>query len=249
MIDLSLRFYGDLNRLLSGPDSGPTIRRSLPAPTSSKDLIEGCGIPHTEIDLILVNSQPSDFSYLTADGDHFSIYPIFTHLEIPKHKRLQQITFNKPIFLVDVNLGKLARYLRIAGFDSAYENNAKDDELIDQMQQENRILLTRDRKLLMHSEVKTGFLPRSDDPTEQLEEVLQRFQLQNKVTLFTRCPRCNGSLKKVDKKQIIGELEPLTKRYFNTFAQCADCGQIYWPGSHHQHLKNKLKNILNRLKN
>src|SRR5699024_113327 len=195
----------------------------LPGPTSIKDLIEGCGVPHTEVDLILATGKTVDFSYLIKDGDHFSIYPVFMSLNIPGGHRLQELPLSDPRLMVDVNLGKLARYLRIAGFDTAYENDAEDDELIARMQTEQRILLTRDRKLLMRKLVRHGYLPRSDDAAEQLEEVLLRFQLIDEINAFSRCPRCNGLLRSVPKEQVLDRLEPLTKRYFDTFSQCPDC--------------------------
>ncbi|HLR76569.1 MAG TPA: Mut7-C RNAse domain-containing protein [Balneolaceae bacterium] len=244
MICTTLRFYGDLNPLLFKKPEGKTLHRNLSAPTSAKDLIEGAGIPHTEVDLILVNGKRTDFSYLPQDGDHFSIYPVFSTLTIPDEQRLQPAQLSKPRFLADVNLGKLARYLRIAGFDTAYSNAANDDELIEQMQNEHKTLLTRDRKLLMRKVVQFGYLPRSDDPVKQLEEVLRRFQLTERIKLFTRCPRCNGLLQSVAKEQIMDRLEPLTKKHYNHFSQCPDCGQVYWPGSHRNRLKEKFQKIL-----
>jgi len=246
MIHVTLRFYGDLNHLLTKEQEGKIIERRLPGRTSVKDLIEGCGVPHTEVDLILTDGQAVDFSYLIADKDHFSVYPVFTALDISRDQRLQEPTLADPRFLADVNLGKLARYLRIAGFDTAYRNDAEDDELIGRMQAEKRVLLTRDRKLLMRKVVRRGYLPRSDDATEQLEEVLSRFQLVDEINAFSRCPRCNGLLRSVPKEQVLDRLKPLTKRYFDTFSQCRDCGQIYWPGSHQHRLKTRLQNILDR---
>src|SRR5699024_11823774 len=144
MINVSLRFYGDLNQLIYARHNGQGFERCLPGPTSVKDLIEGCGVPHTEVDLILAKGEPVDFSYLVKEGDHLSIYPVFTSLNIPRGHRLQVLPLSDPRFLVDVNQGKLARYLRIAGFDTAYQNDAEGDELIARMQAEQRILLTRD---------------------------------------------------------------------------------------------------------
>ncbi|GAA5523007.1 Mut7-C ubiquitin/RNAse domain-containing protein [Aliifodinibius salicampi] len=249
MITVSLRFYGDLNDLLtiSTGQNQTTFERQLPGPTSVKDLIEGCGVPHTEVDVILVDSKAVDFSYLIADGNRISIYPVFNSLDIPEADRLQKPTAHYPRFLADVNLGKLARYLRLAGLDTAYRNDADDDDLIEQMQEENRVLLTRDRKLLMHKVVRHGYLPRSADPAEQLEEVLRRFDLFHELEPFSRCPRCNGSLQNVPKEEIIDRLEPLTKRHFDEFSQCIGCGQVYWAGSHRRRLDPKVKEIFDRI--
>jgi uncharacterized protein with PIN domain len=252
MISVTLRFYGDLNDLLTiatsqGQDQSVAITRQLPAPTSAKDLIEGCGVPHTEVDIILSDGTPVSFSHLIADGERISVYPFFTKLNIPEESRLQPRTLPEVRFLADVNLGKLARYLRLAGFDTAYQNDADDDDLIDQMQEEKRALLTRDRKLLMHKVVKYGYLPRSSNPSVQLEEVLRRFDLFDVAEPFSRCPRCNGSLQEVPKEEVIDQLEPLTKRHFEEFSQCPDCGQVYWAGSHRKRLDARMQRIFNRL--
>lgn len=243
-IQLTLRFYGDLNEMLSINHSGPVLERSLPEPTSVKDLIEGYGVPHTEVDLILVDGSAVDFPYQIQDGEHISIYPFFHALDIPETLRLQKKELPDPRFLADVNLGKLARYLRMAGFDTAYRNDAGDAELIEQMLDENRTLLTRDRELLMHKVVEKGYLPRSDRPSEQLEEVLRRFSLFDKVDPYSRCPSCNGLLQSVDKEEILDQLEPLTKRHYEQFSQCPSCGQVYWAGSHRRRLHPKVKEIL-----
>lgn len=249
MITVSLRFYGDLNELLtiSAGQDQTTLERQLPGPTSVKDLIEGCGVPHTEVDVILVDSKVVDFSYLIANGERISIYPFFNSLTIPETDRLQPPAPPHPRFLADVNLGKLARYLRLAGFDTAYRNDADDEDLIEQMMEDNRVLLTRDRKLLMHKIVRHGYLPRSADPAEQLKEVLRRFDLFHEVDPFSRCPRCNGALQNVPKEEIIDQLEPLTKRHFDQFSQCPDCGQIYWAGSHRRRLDPRVKEIFDRI--
>lgn len=164
--------------------------------------------------------------------------------DIPAFGRLQKRTLPAPCFVADVNLGKLSRYLRIAGFDTAYRNAATDSELLEQMTDEQRVLLTRDKKLLMHKIVKYGYLPRSDAANGQLEEVLERFTLFDKVKPCLRCPSCNSMLQSVSKEKVLDRLEPLTKRYFDDFSQCSDCRQVYWAGSHRHRLHSRVKEIL-----
>ncbi|MCG2587250.1 Mut7-C ubiquitin/RNAse domain-containing protein [Rhodohalobacter sulfatireducens] len=244
-IQPTLRFYGDLVDLVSQPISdNRIIERSLSEPTSVKDLIEGCGVPHTEVDFILADDKPVDFSYKITGNERISVYPFFISLEIPKSERLQISKPDELLFLADVNLGKLAKHLRLAGFDTAYKNDATDSEIIKQMQKENRILLTRDRKLLMRNAVKIGYLPRSDDSTEQLEEVFKRFDLFDEIQPYSRCVNCNGMLERVSKESVMDQLEPLTKKYFDEFSQCPDCGQVYWKGSHRNRLDSRLERLL-----
>ncbi|MDZ7717696.1 MAG: Mut7-C RNAse domain-containing protein [Balneolaceae bacterium] len=244
-IQPTIRFYGDLWDLVSAIDSDHRmIERSLSEPTSVKDLIEGCGVPHTEVDFILANDEPVDFSYRVTGDERISVYPFFNSLDIPESERLQIKKPDQLLFVVDVNLGKLAKHLRLAGFDTAYRNDATDSELIKQMEEENRILLTRDRKLLMRNVVKIGYLPRSDDPTNQLEEVFKRFDLYDKIQPYSRCVNCNGVLERVSKESIIDQLEPLTKKYFEEFSQCPECGQVYWKGSHRNRLDSRIERLL-----
>lgn len=231
--------------LISQPMSdNRIIERYLSEPTSIKDLIEGCGVPHTEVDFILADDKPVDFFYKIIGNERISVYPFFSSLEIPKSVRLQVSKPDELLFLVDVNLGKLAKHLRLAGFDTAYRNDARDFELIKQMEEETRILLTRDRKLLMRNAVKIGYLPRSDHPTEQLEEVFKRFDLFDEIQPYSRCVNCNGMLERVSKESVIDQLEPLTKKYFEEFSQCPECGQVYWKGSHRNRLDSRLERLL-----
>lgn len=244
-IQPTLRFYGDLLDLVSQPISDNLlIERSLSEPTSVKDLIEGCGVPHTEVDFILAEDQPVDFYYKITGNERISVYPFFNSLEIPSSERLQVSKPAELLFLADVNLGKLARNLRLAGFDTAYRNNAIDSELIQLMNDENRILLTRDRKLLMRNAVKIGYLPRSDDPTKQMEEVFKRFDLYDEIRPYSRCVNCNGLLEQVSKESVMDQIEPLTKKYFEEFSQCPICGQVYWKGSHRNRLDSTIERLL-----
>ncbi len=244
-IHVSLRFYGNLKALLYQNHNQGKLKHILPEPTSVKDLIESCGVPHTEPDLILVNSKPVGFDHLIEGGERVSVYPFFHSFQHHSDGFLQPRGLNHPLFLVDVNLGKLARYLRLAGFDTSYSNDADDTGLIEQMIQEKRVLVTRDRKLLMHKVVTLGYLPRSDNAQIQLKEVLSRFDLFDKIKPYSRCINCNGLLRNVQKEEVFDQLEPLTKNHYEHFSKCGGCGQVYWAGSHRFRLPGSLKKILN----
>jgi hypothetical protein len=236
-----LNLHGDLDFFLRSGARGRTIERSLSEKTSVKDVIESCGVPHPEVDLIVVNGQPVDFHYAIASDANVELYPVAVSSQNFKDKRLQ-ISGNSR-FVVDGHLGKLARDLRLLGFDVAYDSQAEDRQLLGIMEREDRALLTRDRRLLMHAVVKTGYCPRSQNPDEQTVEVIRRFNFLGSLAPFTRCLRCNAPLRKVSKAEIIESLEPLTKIYYKQFRRCTGCGQIYWAGSHFSKLQRRLEQI------
>jgi uncharacterized protein len=233
--------HGDLDFFLRSGARGQSIERSLSEKTAVKDVIESCGVPHPEIDLILVNGSPVDFYYGVASAADIELYPAGTQSTQFKEKRLQVITATT--FVADGHLGRLARNLRMLGFDVAYDPRADDQQLLRIMDRENRALLTRDRRLLMHAIVKTGYCPRSQNAEEQTVEVVRRFNLLDSIAPFTRCIRCNGMLQSVSKAEIVERLEPLTNIYYEQFQRCNDCGQIYWPGSHFSKLQERLEQI------
>jgi uncharacterized protein with PIN domain len=236
-----LDLHGDLDFFLRSKAHRRSIERSLGEKTSVKDVIESCGVPHPEVDLILVNGQAVDFDYaITSDAD-VELYPVGTGIPQFKKQRLQTITINR--FVADGHLGTLTRNLRLLGFDIAYDPYAEDRQLLTVMKRENRALLTRDRRLLMHAVVEAGYCPRSQNADEQTVEVIRRFDLLRSLAPFTRCLRCNAPLQKVSKGEVIERLEPLTKIYYEQFRRCTGCGQIYWAGSHFSKLQKRLEKI------
>jgi uncharacterized protein with PIN domain len=236
-----LTFHGDLAFFLKQAAPGPTIIRRLNEKTSVKDIIESCGVPHPEVDLILVEGVPVDFSYALQRNTTIEIYPVgFTHTASP-HERALRDDIKR--FIADGHLGKLTRNLRLLGIDVAYLRAAEDRQLLETMQRENRALLTRDRRLLMHAIVQHGYYPRSQEATEQTIEVVRRFDLLSSIAPFTRCLHCNAPLQQVEKAEVMEELEPLTRIYYHQFRRCTGCGQIYWRGSHFSKLEARLQQI------
>jgi hypothetical protein len=236
---VQLNFHGDLDFFVQSRAHGHSIERSLTEKTSVKDVIEACGVPHPEVDLILVNEQAVDFDYPISDEVLIEIYPLKTASPEFKEKRLQIVRICS--FVLDGHLGKLARDLRLLGFDVAYDPEAEDRKLLRVMQREDRALITRDRRLLMHRVVKTGYFPRSQKADEQTVEVIRRFDLLGFIAPFTRCLRCNALLRKVSKAEVVETLEPLTKVYYEQFRRCTGCGQVYWAGSHFSKLQKRLE--------
>lgn len=238
---MRLDFHGDLDFFLRSRMHGRPVERTLTEKTSIKDVIESGGVPHPEVDLIVVDGEPVDFNFGISRDAEIEVYPPGILYSLFKEKRLQLARATR--FVCDGHLGRLTRDLRLLGFDVAYDQNANDQQLLRIMQAEDRALLTRDRRLLMHAIVRSGYCPRSQNPNEQTIEVIRRFDLLASIGPFTRCIRCNGSLQNVPKTDVVEKLEPLTKIYYQQFRRCTRCGQIYWSGSHFTKLQKRLEQI------
>ncbi len=244
MLTILLRFYEELNDFLVPEKRKLCFSHTIMQTTTVKDLVESLGVPHTEIDLILVNGKSVDFSYLIQHHDYISVYPTFETLDISELIRLQAKPLRKPRFILDVHLGKLAKYLRLLGFDVVYETNFADEIIVLRSEKEQRIVLTRDIGLLKNKTITHGYWIRHTEPTQQVKEVLSRFNLAKQCHPFTRCLNCNGPLSRVAKNKIMTQIPPLTPKFYQTFLQCQSCKKIYWQGSHYTKLKHWLKNVL-----
>jgi hypothetical protein len=130
----------------------------------------------------------------------------------------------------------LARYLRLAGFDTTYAPDLDDPDLARISTGERRIILTRDVGLLKRSAVTHGYYVRATDPRRQVTEVVRRFHLSEYIDPFTRCMTCNGTLEPITKEAIIDRLPPETRRHVDHFHICSACNAIYWQGAHHTEL-------------
>jgi uncharacterized protein with PIN domain len=241
---IRIQFHGDLGLFLDRRRAQDIVERQLSERTSVKDAIEACGVPHPEVDLILVDGRPVDFAYILERSHEIDVYPVQFDRTFFQENRLQSTRHNR--FIADCHLGKLVRNLRLLGIDVAYDPTAYDRQLLRQAKTDNRALLTRDRRLLMHAVVRDGYYLRSQDPLEQTIEVLRRFDLLATQAPFTRCSRCNALLEPVEKAEIIEQLEPLTKIYYEQFRRCTGCGQIYWPGSHFEKLEARIAALRKR---
>lgn len=246
MASAQFRFYEELNDFLPSHKRSVNFIHCFSGRNAIKDIIEALGVPHTEIDLILVNGQSVDFSYIVQDGDHISVYPVFELFDITPLVRLRPKPLRISRFLLDVHLGKLARYLRLLGFDTLYRNDYDDSELAFLASTKRRILLTRDRGLLKRRIITRGYYIRATHPLSQLQEVLAQFDLFRSIHSFRRCIRCNGLLATVPKEQIAARLEKDTQRHFHQFWICNDCQQIYWQGSHYVRMQNLVADLLNQ---
>ena len=231
------RFYGILNDFLPAPRQQRTNTYRFQGHPGVKDPIEALGIPHTEVDLILVHGHPVDFAYRLGNGDRVAVYPPFGALDIRSLARLREPPPCPPRFIIDVNLGKLARRLRWLGYDSLFRNDYRDSEIADITAGEQRIVLTRDRRLLHIGRIVHGYWVRSVQVEEQVVEVARRYGLDTGHPPFTRCMVCNGRLVAVDKAAVWDELEPKTRLYYEHFLRCEACRRLYWEGSHVEHMR------------
>ena len=238
------RFYEELNDFLPPEQQKQTVTYTFKGHPGIKDPIEALGIPHPEIELIIVNGQSVGFDYRLQNNDRVAVYPMFESLDITPLIRLRDKPLRRTCFVLDVNLGKLARLLRLCGFDAKYRNDYGDRDVVHIGVQESRIILTRDRRLLHHKTITHGYWVRGVHPDTQLKEVLHRFDLSRQVCPFHRCIECNGEIESVSKKTVQEQLEPLTKQHYERFYQCVDCGKVYWKGSHYEHMTNHLNRLL-----
>lgn len=227
-VRITLRAYAELVDLLDEAE----VEVPVGAPRSVKDLVEAVGIPHPEIALLVVDDEPVGFDHRLTGGERVAAYPPFHDLAVEPSVSLWPDPPEPRRFVLDVHLGTLARRLRLLGFDSWYANDADDTLLARVAVTEGRILLTRDRGLLMRRSIVHGYCPRSDHPEEQAIEVARRYGLASRQAPLSRCVQCNGELEAVDKAEVVDDLPPRTRVEFDRFARCRACGQVYWPGSH-----------------
>lgn len=245
-----LRFYEELNDFLEPERKKCSFAVPHEFPRSVKDLIEAVGVPHVEVDLILVNGESVSFDYQIKDGDRISVYPVFERLDITSVTRLRPRPLREARFIADVHLKTLVRKLRMLGFDTLYNSTWDDPQLADISNTEERILLTRDRGLLKRSIVSRGLFIRSHNPREQLPEVIRRLDLLSSVQPLSRCIRCNGLLERISTRQAVAdstEENPVPRDILEEqsyISRCTSCGKLYWRGSHYDRMMDQIHHIL-----
>ena len=225
------RFHGSAGDFLPPEKRHRSFHHHFRGTPSVKDRIETLGTPHTEVAFICIDGNFCGFERRLHGGESVEVHGADSPVRA-RAPRLNDPPGGEPRFVADVNLGRLARLLRLLGFDTLYRNDYCDPEVAGISSNEQRILLTRDRRLLMRREVQHGYFVRADRPSRQAPEVIRRFELQTEARPFGRCSRCNGLVHGVAKDDVLTLLEPRTRRYYDAFWQCSECGQVYWEGSH-----------------
>lgn len=242
----TFHFHQELNTFLPRRGKNKPVEHTFDWRASIKDMIESLGIPHSEIELILVNGKSVNFNYIMEDEDVVDVYPRFDLVEGEDKVQLRPpVAPENAKFVLDTHLGRLAAYLRMMGFDTLYRNDYPDDELAEVSHHEERILLTRDIGLLKRSLVVHGYFVRETKPKRRLKEIIQRFDLFEAVTPFKHCMKCNGLLKEVEKSMVVDNLPNETGQFYDEFHRCITCEQVYWKGPHYKRMQSFIDDVLN----
>lgn len=239
---VEVRLYGDLAALADADRDG-LVRVPIGMARSVKDLVESLGVPHTEIGALAIDGALVGFDRLVSGHERVAVYP--DPVGFGLHDLLRPPVGSPPRFMLDVHLGRLARHLRLLGFDTAWGLERDEDLAVDAVQQD-RVLVTRDRGLLMRRAIVHGHLVRSQDPEEQLEELVARFGLAVHARPWTRCLACNEVPVAVTRDEVLERLPPRTRVEHDTFTACPGCGRVYWAGSHLDRLEAVVARVLDQ---
>jgi uncharacterized protein len=230
------RFYAELNDFLPPARRHCAFEWRFRGTPSVKDTIEAIGVPHTEIDLVLVDGRSVSFGEKLTGGERVAVYPVFERLDISPVIRLRPAPLRVTRFVADVHLGTLARHLRLLGFDTAWRNDLEDETIIALSRDEGRIILTRDKGILKDGRVTHGYWLRATEPLAQLEEVVRALQLGGQFEPYTRCLECNGTLEPITRRQAVRAVPLQVFLVYREFSRCEGCGRVYWSGSHRRRL-------------
>lgn len=242
--EATFRFYAELNDFLAPEQRRRSFRHAFDGTPSVKDRIESLGVPHTEVDLVLVDGRPERFDHRLHGGERIAVYPVFEAFDVGPVSRLRPRPLREPRFILDVHLGRLAGYLRALGFDCLYANDFSDAHIIATALEAHRIILTRDTGILKDGRVTHGAFVHATEPLRQLREVVDQFQLDGLFAPFSRCIRCNGAIAAVSAESLgPGEVQAGVLEDFDAFSRCTECGRVYWPGSHFDRLRARFRSV------
>ena len=230
------RFYAELNDFLPESSRQREFGYGFAGTPSVKDAIEAIGVPHTEVDVILVDGESVDFSHLLKGGERVAVYPMFERFDVSPVSRLRPAPLRIPRFIADVHLGSLARNLRLLGFDTTWERDLEDEAIIDIAAGERRIILTRDKGILKNGRVTHGHWLRATDTSGQLDEVIRALDLAGSINPYTRCMECNGELVPIERPEAAPAVPLQVFLVYRDFKRCSRCRRVYWKGSHFDRL-------------
>lgn len=237
MVTATFRFYEELNDFLAPERRRGEFAWPCAHAATTKHMIEALGVPHTEVELVLVNGESVGFDRLLEHGDRVAVFPKFEMLDVTPMLRVREHPLRVMHFIADAHLGGLARLLRMAGFDTLYDNNFQDSEIEMIGAREGRIVLTRDRELLMRRSITHGCFVRALKPPQQLCEIFDRLDLSRSVRPFTLCLQCNARLRPIAKAEVLTRIPPSVRERFDHFSTCDVCRRVFWEGSHWQRMQ------------
>lgn len=239
----TLRFYAELNAFIPPGRRYRDWLLGFEPPAPARHLIETCGVPHTEVELILRGGESIGLEAAVRHGDRLAVYPMFESFDVRPLLRLRPRPLRRPRFIADAHLGALARRLRLLGFDTLWHNDPGDAALARMAADQHRILLTRDRQLLMRQTVTHGCYLWPGSTRAQLEYLVQRLQLCGEIAPFTRCTLCNGTLEESDAARVRAEVPAAVAQRHTQFWRCLGCGRLYWRGTHWQAMRRQIDAI------
>ncbi|MDM0049789.1 Mut7-C RNAse domain-containing protein [Variovorax sp. J22R115] len=237
MVTATFRFYEELNDFLARERRGREFSCRCARMATTKHMIEALGVPHTEVDLVLVNGESVGFETLLHDGDRVAVFPQFEALDITPLLRVRERALRVTRFVADAHMGGLAHLLRMTGFDTLYDNRFRDDEIERIAGAQGRIVLTRDRELLKRRGITHGCYVRALRSAQQLREVFDRLDLARGARPFTRCLDCNTPLHEIDKSLVASSLPERVRERYQRFSTCDACRRVFWEGSHWQRMR------------
>jgi uncharacterized protein with PIN domain len=244
MATATFRFYEELNDFLAPERRGHEFGCRCARAATTKHMIEALGVPHTEVELVLVNGESAGFERALADGDRIAVYPKFESFDVTPLLRVRGQPLRETRFVADAHLGGLAHLLRMTGFDTLYDNHFHDDEIERLARTQERIVLTRDRELLKRRSISHGCYVRALHTEPQLREVFERLDLARSARPFTRCLSCNGLLRAVEKAQVLPQLPPVVSERYGRFSTCEGCARVFWEGSHWRRMRDLVDGLL-----
>lgn len=238
-----LRVYAQLNDFLSPERKQKTFLATFKPPITVQEIILTLGIPLSEVHLVLVNNEKVPFSHFPKTNDRIAIFPEF--IQLPLKNKPEDATPKETTFILDAHLGKLAKYLRMLGFDTLYDNHFKDEEILNTAASNGRIILTRDKALLTSPKIQAGYFVRAIHPHAQLQEVVKNFDLSPHFKSFTRCMTCNSPLHQVSAKEIAAKVPMTVAKVFDVFFYCPHCDKVFWKGSHFKRMEKFIRDLAN----
>lgn len=244
MVTATFRFYEELNDFLAPDRRGHEFACPCARAATTKHMIEALGVPHTEVELVLLNGESVGFGELLRDGDRVAVYPKFEALDVTPLVRVRERPLRVTRFVADAHLGGLAHLLRMTGFDTLYDNNFRDEEIERIASEQGRIVLTRDRDLLKRRGVTHGCYVHSLQSSQQFREVFDRLDLARSTRPFTLCLSCNEPLHPIDKALVEPMLPPRVRQSYNRFSTCDVCRRVFWEGSHWQRMRAMVDDLL-----